>query len=66
MTTRVIDLIVEHGHKLWRHNRSGALHKVVFAAPLEVITVSHDESWLGRASVFVLQFTPEAGYAEVT
>ena len=53
---RIVDLIVKHHPKQWRYVETGELHTVVWASAREVISVSDNGAWLGRAWDFIREF----------
>lgn len=52
---RAIERIVKHSPNLWRY-MNGDTYTVVWASPMEVVAVSDNGVWLGRASQFVEEF----------
>ena len=53
---RAIEQIVKHSTNLWLYIANGDTYTVVWASPMEVIAVSDNGAWLGRAKQFVMEF----------
>lgn len=54
--TRIVDLIVRHHPKKWRHRGTNEVYSVVWASAREVASVSENHTWLGRAWDFIREF----------
>lgn len=52
---RAIERIVHHSPNLWLY-MNGDTYTVVWASPMEVVAVSDNGAWLGRATQFVQEF----------
>jgi hypothetical protein len=52
----ILELIVNHHPMTWRHIPTGETHRVVWASPREIVSVSESSAWLGRAVQFVREF----------
>ena len=54
--TKIIEHIVNHQPMTWRHIPTGETHRVVWASPREVVSISESCAWLGRAVQFITEF----------
>jgi len=51
-----LDLIINRHPRPWRQTATGETHFVVFACPCEVVSISENGTWSGKASQFIREF----------